>query len=508
MLQHPVEAARDVHLELRRVTKRFGGVKAVADVDIAIERGAVHALVGENGAGKSTLGKLIGGVIRPDDGQLLVDGRPVHLRTPRDALALGIAVVAQEISLVPHLSVLENVFLGLEGVGLLRSAGHHQQLRAATAKVGLTLPPSARVGSLRISDQQKVEIVRALVRDARVIVMDEPTAALGRDDALKLLEVVRELRQHGTTIVYVSHFLDDVLAIADTVTVLRDGHVVRTRATSEESTATLVEAMLGRSLGLAFPAKRPARPTAGVRLAVRGLARRPWFEDVSFEVRAGEILGITGLVGSGRSEVLHTVFGSLRRDGGVTLVNGQEFRPRSPRDAVRAGVALVPESRRDQGLFMKRSVMENMSISRLDSVSRIGFVRTALERQRVRAMATEVDVRTRSLEARVANLSGGNQQKTLLGKWLFVTPEVILIDEPTRGVDVGAKSAIYELIVELAADGLAVVLVSSESEEVIGLAHRALVMRAGRVVAQLSADQLTEDALMHAAFSAGTQRRP
>jgi ABC-type sugar transport system ATPase subunit len=489
------------HVELRNVTKRFGGVNAVSDVDLSIGRGEVHALVGENGAGKSTLGKLIGGVLQPDEGQLLVEGRPVHLRTPRDALALKIAVVAQEIALVPQLTVLENAFLGLEGRGFLRTAGLERRLHDTAEKVGLSLPADARVGRLRIADQQKVEIVRALVRDAQVIVMDEPTAALAKKDSTKLLEVVRDLRQHGTTVVYVSHLLDEVLELADTVTVLRDGRVVRTRAAKEETSATLVEAMLGRSMGLAFPKKRLPAQTAEVTLSVCGLSKSGVLDDVSFDVHAGEIVGIAGLVGSGRSEILHAIFGSLRRDDGVLLLHGKEFRPRTPRDAVRAGVALLPESRRDQGLLMRRSLIENMSLGHLDTITRGGFLHLAEERQRARELATRMDVRTRSLDAPVSSLSGGNQQKALLGKWLFRVPHVMLIDEPTRGVDVGAKSAIYELIVELASEGVAVVLVSSEFEEIVGLAHRALVVRGGRIVERFDAGELAEHALVRAAFA-------
>lgn len=500
--QHDASGASP-YVELREVTKRFGGVKAVADVDLAIGLGEVHALVGENGAGKSTLGKLIGGVHQPDEGEILVDGQPVHLRTPREALALNIAMVAQEIALVPQLTVLENVFLGMEGRGFLRTAGLEQRLHETAEKVGLSLPADARVGTLRVADQQKVEIVRALVRDAQVIVMDEPTAALGESDAAKLLEVVRDLRRHGTTIVYVSHFLDEVLELADTVTVMRDGRVVRTRAAKDETSAALVEAMLGRSMGLAFPKKRLQQESAAAVLSVRGLSKRGLLDDVTFDVRRGEIVGIAGLIGSGRSEVLHAIFGSLRADSGVILLNGTEFRPKSPRQAVRAGVALVPESRRDQGLLMGRSVLENLSLGHLDSITRGGFLHLARERQRARELASRLDVRMRSLDAPVRSLSGGNQQKALLGKWLFRAPQVMLIDEPTRGVDVGAKSAIYDLIVDLAAEGVAMILVSSEFEEITGLAHRALVMRAGRIVERFDAAGITEDALMRAAFATG-----
>jgi ABC-type sugar transport system ATPase subunit len=492
---------RSAHVELRGVTKRFGGVKAVSEADLVIARGEVHALVGENGAGKSTLGKLIGGVHQPDEGELLVNGRAVHLRTPRDALALRIAVVAQEIALVPRLTVLENAFLGLEGRGFLRTAGHEERLHEAAKQVGLALPADARVGTLRIADQQKVEIVRALLRDAELIVMDEPTAALAASDARKLLEVIRDLRRQGTTIVYVSHFLDEVLALADTVTVLRDGHLVRTRPARDETPATLVEAMLGRSLGLAFPQRHPPAADANVALSVRGVSKQGVLDDVSFDVRAGEILGIAGLVGAGRSEVLHTIFGALQPDDGVMLLNGEPLRPRTPRHAIRAGVALLPESRRDQGLLMRRSVMENVSLSHLDTISRAGLLDRSVERRRVRDLTTRMNVRARSLDAPVSSLSGGNQQKVLLAKWLFHDPQVMLVDEPTRGVDVGAKSAIYEWIVRLASAGVAVVLVSSDFEEIIGLAHRAVVMAGGRIVQRFEAAELTEDALMRAAFA-------
>jgi ABC-type sugar transport system ATPase subunit len=495
------DAGAGVAVEVRRIGKRYGAVRALDDVSLTVAAGEIHALVGENGAGKSTLGRIIAGAAAPDEGEILVDGRAVVLRSPRDAIRHGISLIEQDFALAPQLSVLDNVFLGVElgPRGLLDRARQRRRFSGLAERIGFRREPSARVDSLSTADQQKVEILRALVRDARLIVMDEPTAALSRPEADRLLQITRELRAGGVTVIYVSHVLADVLALCDTVTVLKDGRHVRTAPAAGETTESLVTAMLGRSLDLVFPTPAPPAAGAPVALSVRGLSRPPAFDGVSFEVRAGEIVGLAGLVGSGRTEIARAIFGADAADG-VVEVGGRELRPRTPRTAIRAGLALLPESRKDQGLVMMRPIRENVTMVHPGEVFRTGVLRTGRERRVVGDVLASVDVRAASHALPVSTLSGGNQQKVALAKWLVRTPRVLLADEPTRGVDVGAKRAIYELIHGLAARGLGVLLISSELEEVIGLSHRVLALRAGRIVAELAGHEASEEAVMRAVF--------
>jgi simple sugar transport system ATP-binding protein/ribose transport system ATP-binding protein len=493
----------EAHVELHGVGKRFGGVQALTDIDLTIERGSIHALVGENGAGKSTLGKLIAGVHRPDDGQILVEGRRVSYHSPRDALRDGLTIIAQEPTLVPHRSVIDNVFLGIESgpAGLVDKRAMRRRYAELVEDAQIDLPANAHAGSLRVADQQKVEILRAIARDARLVVMDEPTSALTTDEAERLFEVVRRLRARNATIIYVSHFLEEVLELVDTVTVLRDGKLVRTSPSAEETPQKLVAAMLGRSMELTFPDKVYPPDDAPVVISVRSLASPPSVESVSFEIRAGEILGLAGLIGSGRSEVARAVFGADKRTAGTIEVDGKAVRIRSPRGGVKAGVVLIPEDRKAQGLLMLRSIVDNVTLPHLEAVSHAGVLTPRAERDAAMKLMTRVDVRAKGPGAKVSTLSGGNQQKVLFAKWLFRPPRVFIADEPTRGVDVGAKRAIYELIHSLAAEGKAVLLISSEHEEVLGLAHRVLVMRRGRIVAELDRETMSTDAVLHAAFA-------
>jgi ABC-type sugar transport system ATPase subunit len=491
-------------VEVRNVWKHFGGVQALADVSITIGRGSVHGLVGENGAGKSTLAKIIGGVHKPDEGELLVDGEPVRFPSPRGALAIGIASIAQEIALVPARTVLENVFLGIESaqLGVVQQGGLLRRFAELDQRTGFELKPGDRVGELRTAEQQKVEILRAIARNARLILMDEPTAALTVDESDRLLDIIRRLAAAGTSVVLVSHQLKEVLAVAETVTVMRDGELVRTGPASQETPHSLVTAMIGRELDLTFPSKNPPPTAARTVLEVRNLSRSGIIEDISFSVKEGEIVGLAGLVGSGRSEVARAIFGADRMDGGEIFVEDRRMRARGPRGAAARGVVMVPESRKDQGLFMIRPIRENLTLSTISEVATLGVVRSRAEKARARELASQVDVRASSLEAPLGSLSGGNQQKVLFAKWLARRPNVLLADEPTRGVDVGAKRQIAELIVRLAAGGMGVLLISSEIEEVLGLAHRVLVMRSGRIVAEYAGEAATPDAVMRAAFAA------
>jgi len=493
--------ARGAACAVRGISKRYGAAVALDDVSLEVAPGEIHALVGENGAGKSTLGKIVAGAITPDAGEILVDGEPVAYRAPRDAIRHGIGLIEQEFALAPDLSVLDNVFLGVElgSHGLVDRGEQRERFSELAERIGFRERSSAPVRTLRTADQQKVEILRQLVRDSRLIVMDEPTAALTRDEADRLLQITRELRDDGVTVIYVSHILGDVLALCDTVTVLKDGRRVRTAPAAEETTDSLVTAMLGRSLDVAFPTPSPPPADARVVLSVRGLSHPPAFDDISFDVRAGEIVGLAGLVGSGRTEIARAIFGADPADGAVEI-EGRTLRSRSPRASIRRGLALLPESRKDQGLVMVRPLTENVTMAHVGAVSRRGVLAKRREQRVVGEALRSVDARAASTSMPVSSLSGGNQQKAALAKWLVRTPRLLLADEPTRGIDVGAKRAIYDLIHGLAADGLGVLLISSELGEVLGLAHRVIALRAGRIVGEYSGDEAQEETIMRAVF--------
>ncbi len=493
------------HVELRDISKSFGGTRALEGVSLTVGRGSIHALVGENGAGKSTLGKIIAGALAPDRGQLLLDGEPVRFHSPRDAIARGVILIAQELAIVSSLTVEQNVFLGVEPrqAGFQNRRGLRRKYTELAASVGFELDGDANAGSLRTADQQKVEILRALCRNAQLIVMDEPTAALSRPDVEALHKVIRQLARDGTTVVLVSHFLTEVLELADEVTILRDGRLVRTVPAAGQTEESLMAAMLGRSFDATFPAKHSAAADAPVVLSVRDLVA-PGVNGVSFDLRAGEILGLAGLVGAGRTEVARAIYRANRVSAGTVSVAGEGTGTvaltGTPRAVMRAGVAMIPESRKEQGLLLTRSVLENVSLANLTAVSTAGLVRPGPERRTARAVLTRVDVRGTGPGQVVSALSGGNQQKLLFGRSLLRDPRVLIADEPTRGVDVGAKRAIYELLASLTGGGLGVLLISSDVEEILGLAHRVLVMRGGRVVAELTGDEVTEAAILGAAF--------
>lgn len=496
-------AGREPHVTLLNISKRFGGVQALDDVTVRIAAGSVHALVGENGAGKSTLSKICAGVLAPDAGSVLIDGVPVTLRSPRDALLHGIASIAQELALVPHLSVEQNVFLGSEPVvgAFLRPRALRKAFNTLAAEAGFDLDPAALVGGLRTADQQKVEILRALSRGASTIIMDEPTAALSGPDTERLHAVITDLARTGHTVVLISHFLSEVLQLADTVTILRDGKHVRTASAQAETNASLIEGMLGRTLDSVFPDKPPTPgPDAPTVFAASGVTA-PGVNDVSIDVRVGEIVGLAGLVGAGRTELARALTGAVAASSGDVRLHGKKVAIRSPRHALRRGVVMIPESRKEQGLVLQRAIVENITLANLDTYSRSGLVARRREQTAVRRVLERVQVKAPALNAPIAGLSGGNQQKALFARALLCSPSVLLADEPTRGVDVGSRRAIYDLIVEQARAGVGVIVISSDVEEVLGLAHRVLVIRGGRVAAELTGDQMTEENVLHAAFA-------
>jgi|SRR5271157_86334 len=495
-------------IELRHISKRFGGVQALADVDLIVYRGSVHALVGENGAGKSTLGKILSGVISPDAGELVVNGHPMTFASPHEALAGGISMIQQEIALVPKLTVLKNVFLGLESnrAGLLQDRDNRRRFEELKSRSGFNLSADAITSNLSVADQKKVEILKALARNAQLIVMDEPTATLPDEESAKLIEIIRFLHKAGTTIIYISHFLKEVLNVADTVTVLRNGQLIRTSTASEETPDSLVTAMLGRAMSIVFPPKAFPAADSPVVFSAKGISRKGVLSDISLDIHAGEIVGLAGLVGSGRTEVARAIFGADHRDSGILKIDNQVVSILHPTDGVAAGIALLPESRKTQGLLMRLSIGHNVTLPHLKSLSRGSVLQQRKELKDTTQLLQDLDVRPPQPKVRVDSLSGGNQQKVLFSKWLFRHPRLLIADEPTHGVDVGAKLAIYQLITSLAKEGMAVLLISSELEEVLGLAHRVLVLRQGRIVAEFKdsldgQSSLNEDAIMRAAFA-------
>ena len=470
-------------------------VRALDDVTLAAPPGQVLALVGENGAGKSTLVRIFEGVYRPDQGTLAAGGVQQTLRSPADAHALGIRVIHQEPDIIPDLTIAENLFLGdfrrTRGLFLDR-ADLARRTRSLLAEFGLEtdLTPWTRAGDLSPAQRQLMEIMRALRRGLKVLALDEPTSSLTEDEAQRLFRVVRRLRDDGVAIIYISHRMREVRDLADRIAVLRDGRLVDERPTAEFPEAEIVQAMVGRPISDLY--ERSARRFGEVALSVQGLTTAR-VHDVSFEVRSGEVVGLAGLIGAGRSELAEAIFGYDRMLAGSVAVAGRPVRLRSPADAIAAGVGFAPEDRKSQALLLLRSVKDNISLAIPDLISRLNFVNEGDERRIAGALVDRLRIRTPSLDASVANLSGGNQQKVVLGRWLARRPKVLILDEPTRGVDVGAKAEIYRLIAELAAEGIALLVISSEMPELLGLADRILVMAGGRVVAEMPREEASEE---------------
>ncbi|MFB9384897.1 sugar ABC transporter ATP-binding protein [Pseudonocardia petroleophila] len=480
---------------MRGIVKDFPGVRALDGVDLDVAAGEVHCLLGQNGAGKSTLIKVLAGAHRPDAGEVRWAGEPVSFGSPQAADAAGIATIHQELDLVPGLSVAENIVLGHEParLGFTRPRDAEDAARALLRRLGHPeIPPRRELGRLPAAGQQVVSMARALARDARLIVMDEPSAVLDPHEVENLFRVIRELTADGVAVVYISHRLAEIREIGDRVTVLKDGRTVaRDLPARTTPTAEVIRLMTGRSSEHVFPPRTGEAPGDTV-LEVDGLARGGEFAGVSFTVRAGEVLGLAGLVGSGRSEILETVYGARRADAGTVRVHGRTLRRGSVPGAVRAGVGLCPEERKSQGLLLGEPVYRNVTLPAMGRFARGGFVREQAELTAATEVTEQLDVRPADARRVVRTLSGGNQQKVVLARWLLRGCTVLLLDEPTRGVDVGARSEIYALVRQLAASGVAVVLVSSEVPEVLGLADRVLVVREGAVVHEAPADELDE----------------
>jgi ribose transport system ATP-binding protein len=485
---------------MRGISKAFPGVRALQDVSLEVRAGEVHALVGENGAGKSTLMRILGGVHQRDAGEILWHGRPVEIRSPLEARAHGISIIHQELNQVRGLSVAENIFLGREprrALGLVDWTEMHARAGRLLADLGMSLDPRRRVGTLTVAEQQLVEIAKALSFDAELVIMDEPTAALTVEETQRLFGLIRDLRARGVGIIYITHRLEEVFSIADRVTVLRDGQHVGTMAVRDLTLDELIRLMVGRRLTEKFP-KEPV--AAGpVVLDVRGLTRKGVFEDVSFVVHRGEILGIAGLIGSGKTEVAHAIFGALPLDRGEIYLDGQQATIRSPAEAIAHGIGLVTEDRKRLGLILQMNVRANITLPVIKTLAPALVIRRFQEQAMVAQAIRELDMAVTSPEQLARNLSGGTQQKAVVAKWLQTHARVLLLAEPTRGIDVGAKVEIYRLMVDLVRRGVGIVMISSEMPEILGMSDRILVMHEGRITAEFPRERATQEAILASA---------
>ena len=492
--------ARTPLLEVRGLCKQFPGVRALHEVTLELHQGEVLALIGENGAGKSTLMKILAGVQPADSGEYLIEGKPVRFQNVRDTMAAGVALIHQELNLAANLDLAANIFLGREPnqFGFFQNRNIHDEAAKFLKLVGLDLPTETLVGNLPIGKQQLVEIAKALSCDARVLIMDEPTSSLSQTETETLFEVVHDLRRQGISIIYISHRLGEVKELADRVTVFRDGENAGDLAKDEINHDAMVRLMVGRDLSEFYD--RQIHSPGKMVLDVEQI-RTPEYPntEVSLKIHAGEIVGIAGLVGAGRTELLQTLFGVTPALGGTIRMNGALIRPQSPRDAIAAGMALAPEDRKLHGLVLPMTVRENASLASLKRDQNKGLLNFPAEEAIAKEAVEQLQIKTPHLEQVARFLSGGNQQKIVLGKWLALTPQLLMLDEPTRGIDVGAKREIYRLMEKLAGEGMAILFVSSEMEEVLGMADRALVMHEGRIAGELAQNELSEEAIMQLA---------
>lgn len=498
----------DPIVSLRKIGKTFPGVRALSDVSFDIAQGELHAICGENGAGKSTLMKILSGVISDYDGELFVSGNRAQFRGTRDAESASISIIHQELNLVEQLSVAANIFLGRElrnSIGLRSDRAMEQEAKKLLEDLETDIDPRVLAGSLRVGDQQLVEIAKALSLKSQILIMDEPTSALTESEVARLYRVIAKLRERGATILYISHKMDEVFQLSNRITVLRDGCFIRTLETPETNAGEITKWMVGRELESLELGERS--PPGGVILEIKNLslvwpghARGYRLKDIGFHLRRGEVLGIAGLMGAGRTELMECLFGAAEQPvQGTMLLEGKPYSPSHPEDACRAGIALVTEDRKRLGIFPAMNVGQNISICSLEETLRAGLLSRNLERDASSNMVSKLQVKTAGLESAITSLSGGNQQKCIVGRWLLTQPKILLLDDPTRGVDVGAKSELYRLINKLCQDGLGVIVTSSELPELLTLSDRILVLSEGRMTAEFRREEATQEKIMHAA---------
>lgn len=492
-------------LEMKGIHKSFPGVKVLEDVQFSLQSGELHALMGENGAGKSTLMKILGGIYTKDSGEILVEGVKQEIDSTKAATALGISIIHQELNLISYLSVMENMFLGREFTYGQSRFVNWRKMREEAEKylsmLNIGIDPGTLVEELSVGQQQMIEIAKALSTNARILVLDEPTAALTDREIAALFEVIASLKKKGVGMIYISHRMEEIFQISDRITVLRDGKYIGTKQTSETNMDELVRMMVGRDIKDRFP--KIQIPIGNERIRVEGLSTKSKLKNISFHVRSGEILGIAGLMGAGRTELAKALFGVDPVDQGRIYVDGKETTIRQPIDAIQAGIAFVTEDRKQEGLILSLSIRENLSLPNLGKLSSAGFMNKAREKQLSEATIDKLQIKTPHQEQPVGSLSGGNQQKVVIGKWLATEPKILILDEPTRGVDIGAKKEIYDLMNQLAAQGVAIIMISSELPEVLGMSDRILVMHEGRLAAEFTKAEATQENIMHAATGGG-----
>ncbi|MFC5540782.1 sugar ABC transporter ATP-binding protein [Ureibacillus suwonensis] len=492
-------------IEMTGISKAFNGNAVLKNVQFNLKDGEIHALMGENGAGKSTLMKILGGIHSNDAGEIKVDGQPVHFKSPKDAEKHGIVIIHQELNILPDLTVAENLFLGKEktfGFGILKNKEMDQEAQELLAKLGLDIHPKTMAGDLSVGKQQIIEIAKAIASNAKYIIMDEPTAALTDREIRTLFETIRELKAKGISFVYISHRMEEIFSICDRITILRDGQYVGERNIPETNFDEIVAMMVGRELGERFPERKAE--IGDVKLEVQNLTVKGLFENVSFNVRKGEVVGMAGLMGAGRTEVAETIFGYRRAHGGDILIDEKKVSIKTPIDAMKHKIGYVTEDRKTKGLVLDFSIQENVSLANLKKVSSSGVVNKEKETSLVNQYIQQLKIRTSSPKQSAKSLSGGNQQKVVLAKWLGTEPEVLILDEPTRGVDIGAKKEIYQIINDLAQAGVAILMISSELPEIIGMADRVLVMHEGKITGQVSKEEMTQERIMH--FATGGEQ--
>jgi inositol transport system ATP-binding protein len=493
----------DILVEMRDISKAFYGVQALNNVSLKVKKGTVHALMGENGAGKSTLMKVLAGIHTPDNGSIFIEGKKLILKDPQGALDNGIAMIHQELSPVREMTIGENIFLGREPLfvtGMINYKKLYQDAEMLLKNLNLSMNPKKKMKSLSVAGMQLVEILKALSYDSKVIIMDEPTSAIADQEVEKLFEIIDLLKSQGKAIIYISHKMDEIYKISDEITVFRDGHYIATKPSKELGYDTLITMMVGRELTDMFP-KPNKRSQNKIVLSVQGLTSYGKFHNVSFDLKQGEILGLTGLMGAGRTEIVEAVFGMRKLDEGVIYVNGNKVDIKTPMDAIKHKIAFVTENRKDEGLFLPISIQKNISMVSMDHLSSFGFIQNKEEKQVVSTLYHDLKIKGYSPQQKVETLSGGNQQKVVLAKWLLTKPNILILDEPTRGIDIGAKTEIYKLMSKLVQEGLSIIMISSEMPEVLGMSDRILVFCEGKLTGELKSKEATQEKILDLATS-------
>ena len=488
----------NIFLEMKNISKTYPGVKALENVDFDLKKGEVHALVGENGAGKSTLMKILSGFHRKDSGEIHIEGKAIDINNPRAAISLGISTIYQDIIAVPYISVAENILMGdrpRNRFGIIRWRELDRKVNILLKELSIDLNTRETVSNLSMAQQQLVEIVKALSIDSKIIIMDEPTAPLTEDEKNILFKIINNIREKGVSVIYISHRMEEIFEIADRVTVLRDGKKINTKAVKDTSHDEIIKDMIGREIDEMYEDRKSAMADKVI-LKIKDFTKARYFEDIDFELHKGEILGFAGLVGAGRSELMKTIFGILNKDSGDVYLDGNKVEIKSPKKAIRLGMGLVPEDRKTEGLILDLPVDQNISIANLGSISRFGVLVSKMEKRLADGFVKSLAIKCYRLSQKVMNLSGGNQQKVIIARWLALNPKILILDEPTKGIDVGSKAEIHKLIIDIAQRGTSVILISSEMTEILKMSNRIIIMKEGRMVSEVSARDANEEVIL------------